>query len=842
MNTHDTGTTAMDTAVEREATIHLNVYGQGSSVAHRDRHARALRHSEYQPTEVYVRDGDRLEILASGSVLENLFAVIGVPELDTPVTIPLTFGNNIIEATSSGLLSFINQSVSGTCYVVVRLVVARVPRFTLGLSTNAGFVLQMIAYPAAPVVLLTSSRAIIVVRYRSAQLYLNDPLTLMRNFDRFIAIQDDISGVGDWALEQCRVDPNKLLYVETDSGYMQATQGHMSFNGAYPLTALLSTDPEHGWGPWHESGHQRQVGPMTWWVGTGMSEVMVNLYAMAVQEVLEGRASRLDGVYPATKIYLQQLFRDYNAIGDAFEKLVMLWQLRLTFGTTFYPQLHQCYRLMQDIPATEVDKAQRFMTETSLLAGIDLTPFYDRWGLYATMATVRRLEHLPALDQPLWETDVTHTFPLPIPQPSYIPVLAYLQANISLPSVSGTSFLLFINSQWLRPYRYEISVNGRVIASVDNGIGEHCVISGGDTVAHVTVPVGLGPKDKVEVHAVLDGNRHRVLVGSRSHAGLVSRISSLFTDSEHTVLEPSATQADISQLFRDLDPAVEDASLFESLQRAQKLLLAKTVSFVEISDALIIVYFTGEAFRGYDYKLITAVRTLASLQHGTPLFSTLIGNVWSWRGLYDHGYDIHVIVTMEGGREYTLLSSSLAQDAALKPVRSLFTDDSLTALIPTVGHSAIDSLRRNISGTFALSPFNRALALGYLSTAQTLVYRRPIDRIDTVASFDVYFANDQLKNERYYFYVDGLYASELLDGHPAYSSLTGRHWRTDVNVGNLRTWTLYTVHEGVMYPIFSSAAGRSAVTAPGDVQPGAITCCGEGVNAPCGAGEAKGKA
>ncbi len=42
-------------------------------------------------------------------------------------------------------------------------------------------------------------------------------------------------------------------------------------------------DLEHfekdGWGPWHEAGHQRQQT----WKWSGLTEVTVNIYSMAVQ-------------------------------------------------------------------------------------------------------------------------------------------------------------------------------------------------------------------------------------------------------------------------------------------------------------------------------------------------------------------------------------------------------------------------------------------------------------------------------------------------------------------------------------------------------------------------------
>ncbi|KPY15199.1 Uncharacterized protein ALO54_05386, partial [Pseudomonas syringae pv. philadelphi] len=151
--------------------------------------------------------------------------------------------------------------------------------------------------------------------------------------------------------------PNKHLYVEADSLYMFATKGHMGFTGATALSYLLSGNPAQGWGPWHESGHQRQLSPMNW---EDMTEVTVNIYSLATQERMEGRASRLDVEYPVIKEYLNSPHREFSRLPNHFQRVAMLWQLHLTFRTGFYPQLHQRYRLMQNLPQGSEDVTSAF--------------------------------------------------------------------------------------------------------------------------------------------------------------------------------------------------------------------------------------------------------------------------------------------------------------------------------------------------------------------------------------------------------------------------------------------------------------------------------------------------
>jgi hypothetical protein len=826
MSTGENEITDAGSPGEGQATNSFVVMGQGSAVVHRDRHARRFSHSEYQPTGLLILAQEEIQINVSGFVLHNLFAVIGVPKLNTPQVIPLTLGQNRIQAVEAGILSFINLNPTGFITVSVQSIGSRVPTFKLGETTNDDWFHQMRENTSAPVVLLTSARAIVVVRYQAALASLTDPLTLMGNFDQFIGFQDAVSGVGDPALEDCRIDPNKLLFLEGDDGFMTATEGYMWFNGAWALECLLSTDPNNSWGPWHEAGHQRQLTPMTWGLGTAMREVTVNLYALAVQEALDGRASRLDEYDAVIKAYLSQPYRDYNLMKDAFHKVVMLWQLRTTFGPGYYPQLHQLYRLMPDPPLREAEKAQRFMIETSLLAGVDLTPFYDRWGLHATTSTLIRLEHLPALAQPIWETDATHTFPLPIPQPNYIPVLAYLKSNVVMAGISDELIQIFVRGGWLEKYRYEIFVNGLAVASIDNGVGQNCTVLQDRQDFFILVPHSLAPKGKVEMCVVLDTVWHRLFVSGRFHSALKSRVDALFTDRTQTEIVPSLTQSTLDVLFADLKLQAVDDSLFNAFHRAQMLRLRATVNYIAVSAMVISVFLVGDGYYEYDYELEVHGRRLASLDKGVPTFSTRIGNVWSWRGL--HGQEVRVNVIMHGGHRYRLLASSVEEDSVAEPVRSLFTDDAMTALRPAIGQGRVDSLRRSVSGNFVLSRKNRAMLIEYLSVAQRLLLRPSIDRVVAgPAGVSVYFSSDAFKTGFYLVHKNGAYASQLDEGRPYYSSLTQRHWKTSVPLTDQDTWEVVQILGGYTYTLYSSSDEDMVLARLAAGSEAVITDCGD---------------
>jgi len=836
MNTRRDDDVSPTSANSGYSNVNVRVIGQGTADDHRIRQARSLRHSEYQPTGIYVTKGERLEVSVYGSPINNVFAVIGVPEIETPTYYALPFELNIIEATNTGLLSFINQNKFGHLDLLIRSVSARVPTFELGVTSNEDWARQMIEYNNAPIVQLTGQRAIIVVRYLSAKTYLSNPEKLMAYYDQFIQYQDVLSGICQNGTADYAIDPNKLLYVEADRLFMFATHGHMGFTGSDALSALLSSDTANGWGPWHESGHQRQLTPMTWGTGSGMTEVTVNLYSMAVQEALEGRASRIDEYYLVIKEYLNSNHRAFNDIPNAFHKLVILWQLRLTFGSSFYPQLHQRYRMMQDKPTENEDKIQRFMVETSLLSQLDLTVFFDRWGLYPNRQTLMELEHLPPLAKPIWETDVTHSFPIPMPYPEYIPERAYLLSSVRMVELEQPLNFI-VRKEWYLPYRYEVSVNGKIVASIDNGVCEHCtaIIQGPDVVVLVPGPP-LAVHDRVEIFVILEGERYLAAAGSRSHEWLVSSLDALFTDERQTEITPAVTQTQLSNLFSELERYAINQSLIQRFHRAQLLFLNKTLGRVSITSNGIDVHLPNLLFKDYTYTLGNEVDTLSTLAFGVPTSSTFVNNVWSLRISVDNTTKALVRVTLNSGHVYTLFSGTLREDIIGRPIRELFTDDSMTALKPNVGQGTIDPLLPTVDGDLNISPTNRATFREQLYIAQHLLLFTTLGNVtESANTLSVSFPNDNFKHYRYYVYKNDIYCSEINEGVPAYSSVSNRLWRTSMEIDDQDICKVSVVHKGLQYVLYQSDDPKTFSGSQIKAQQQAITqCATEDVAKPCG--------
>ncbi|PEJ50042.1 wall-associated protein [Bacillus wiedmannii] len=198
---------------------------------------------------------------------------------------------------------------------------------------------------------------------------------------------------------------HSIHFVEdwyTDN-YMYATYYRTAYSkGNLESVLNLEELTNDGWGPWHEVGHQHQQNT---WLWDGLGEVTVNIYSLAVQTTF-GHETRLEqeGRYEAAFAYLGK--PDAQEKMNVFEKLVMFWQLHLAYGDQFYPNLHQMYRLLHDteLPKSDEEKKQMFIYMTSKVAGQNLIPFFDKWGLFVNDATREKIEklNLPKLEKEIW--------------------------------------------------------------------------------------------------------------------------------------------------------------------------------------------------------------------------------------------------------------------------------------------------------------------------------------------------------------------------------------------------------------------------------------------------------
>ncbi|MDR0170398.1 putative mucin/carbohydrate-binding domain-containing protein [Bacillus paranthracis] len=385
------------------------VPGKGDVTEERDRLKVDWELAANEPTGIYAKPNEEMKIKIKGD--KSIKAFIGTHAYDEedPKEFDLTPGENVISSPVGGILYFYNPNNQGDITAEVTNGGSHFPLFILGKHTKKDWDEMLKKYENPYAVELRGERSLITSSYDAVQDYMKntDPTELLKLHDQIIRIENKISGLSEESVGVAKAPKHYVQFVENrypeEGDWMNAYYYRTSYvkNAMkYVLDSKeLKTD---GWGPWHEVGHLHQQAPWEW---EDLGEVTVNIYSLAVQTKF-GHQTRLEEEerYKAAFAYLGQT--DAQEKMDEFEKLVMFWQLHLAYGDQFYPKLHQMYRMLQntEMPKSDEEKKQLFIYMTSKLAGQNLTPFFEKWGLTPNDDTRDKIEklNLPKLEKEIW--------------------------------------------------------------------------------------------------------------------------------------------------------------------------------------------------------------------------------------------------------------------------------------------------------------------------------------------------------------------------------------------------------------------------------------------------------
>ncbi|KNF09786.1 hypothetical protein CLPU_2c02380 [Gottschalkia purinilytica] len=369
--------------------------------------------SKYLSTGIYKKPNEPITIhLSSTDQIVYPRVVISDPVLKkyqdgNKSGIQLSLGKNEISVPEGGIVYLINESEKTNIPPTVTIEGGqKIPYFVLGKNTLSDWKNMLSTYGDVPVIELVSKHAIITAGIKQSR-HVDNPEKLLQYFDEAIEHANKLTGL-DKNDKDYRHKPTTYRYhfrETSEEGYwMYAWYNHTAYASAAVDKILNSYQFKHdGWGPWHELGHTYQQ--RAWmWGGTG--EVTNNIYSLAIQKHF-GNQTRLEEekVYDKAFKYLQQPSRDFNSNDDLFLKLVMFWQLHLGFGDDFYPTIQRTYREMPQskLPGTDAEKIQTFIVTASKTANYNLTPFFEKWGLYPTTETKGQIKNLPQLTKPIWQ-------------------------------------------------------------------------------------------------------------------------------------------------------------------------------------------------------------------------------------------------------------------------------------------------------------------------------------------------------------------------------------------------------------------------------------------------------
>ncbi|WP_406337711.1 M60 family metallopeptidase [Streptomyces sp. NBC_00649] len=384
-----------------------------SAETERLRLGQALRATEFQPTGQYVPAGTalRFDVLPYDGLVPTLW--IGQWDYYGTVTEPRSYalkpGANTVADPHGGPVYFSLEGHGERAAVKFRTGSTAMPVFTLGHTSEADYQRQLDTLTDVPVVELHAPRTIMTLTRDGALLYRDqDHAALLRLVEEIIEAESRISGL-DGSKPVHRPKAGGYHFTEVSvvpSGVgAYATHGYNGFPRAY-LDRATTVDGlrTRGWGLYHELGHLHQ---QMAYKPTGLTEVTVNIYSLAVQRAL-GQPSNLLTVDPKTGLNPFQSARakfgtdglTYEKSFGAYEKLVPLRQLELAFGDDFWPRLHRLVR--EENPQsdyTETAKRYRALsTYASRVSGRDLTDFFVRDWAFPIDAT--GLAEIAALQLP----------------------------------------------------------------------------------------------------------------------------------------------------------------------------------------------------------------------------------------------------------------------------------------------------------------------------------------------------------------------------------------------------------------------------------------------------------
>ncbi|MEC5238196.1 putative mucin/carbohydrate-binding domain-containing protein [Bacillus mycoides] len=364
--------------------------------------------SANEPTGIYAAPNEEITIDIKGT--QSIQAFIGTRSYDEkdPEEFDLKPGENVISSPRGGILYFYNMNNEGEVTASVTNGGSHFPLFILGKHTKKDWDEMLKKYKDPYAVELKGERSLITTTYDSMQKYMKntDPTELMKLHDKIIRLENAVAGLSEDGVGVAKSPTHYVQFVEkrkpAEGNFMFATNYHTGYIPTAMNRVLdLEVLEKDGWGPWHEVGHLHQQEPWKW---SKVREVTVNIYSLAVQKAL-GNQLEMDEHYKESFEYLER--PKAERVIDEINPLTMFWQLNVVYGEHFYPRLHQAYRLLpqSEMPNSDEEKKQLFIYMTSKVAGQNLIPFFEEWGLTPNDDTREKIEklNLPKLEKEIWK-------------------------------------------------------------------------------------------------------------------------------------------------------------------------------------------------------------------------------------------------------------------------------------------------------------------------------------------------------------------------------------------------------------------------------------------------------
>ncbi|PGC11314.1 wall-associated protein [Bacillus wiedmannii] len=479
-----------------QRTFHLP--GKGDLEAETNRLKVSFHLSANEPTGIYAKENEEIAIEIKGT--QSIQAFIGTRSYDEkePEKFDLKPGKNVISSPNGGILYFYNMNKEGEVIASVTNGGSHFPLFILGKHTKKDFDEMLKKYKDPYAVELKGERSLITASYNAVQDHMNgtDPTKLMKLHDKIIRLENAVAGLSEDGIGVAKSPNHYVQFVEErkpdEDDYMFATDYRTAYIPKVMNRVLdLEVLEKDGWGPWHEVGHLHQQRPWDW---DAVGEVTVNIYSLAVQKAL-GNKLDMEDHYKKSFEYLERPIEE--RIIDKFDPLTMFWQLNVVYGEHFYPTLHQAYRLLseEEMPTSDEEKKQMFIYMTSKVAGQNLVPFFEEWGLTPNDETREKIEklNLPKLEKEIWKATDSNDIREKQVTPYEVP---YGEAfNVEQDLVVGTNFDENLASKLVQNLGENVKVTGKIIwPRLENGKQEVLVEIGDEKGNKNLIPVPINAR------------------------------------------------------------------------------------------------------------------------------------------------------------------------------------------------------------------------------------------------------------------------------------------------------------------------------------------------------------
>ena len=365
----------------------------------------------WQNTGLYAPPGKPLRItVTNGTKVDGVSVRIGCHEddlwhLSEWKRVPqITTVESIVYPTTNtanpfgGLVYFQIDNPKTPNFIVTIDGAIAAPYFQLGTTSNADWN-AMVSRPAPWAELTTGPGGITLTIPTDVARKIKDPTAIMEHWAK---VQVAAAELAAWPAPAPGIRGQRFVAdVQISAGYMHSGYPIMTHLDAASFMTDTNGLTEHGWGPYHELGHNHQS-PL--WTFEGTTEVTCNIFTLYVLETVCGvndaeKARVLNDEGSAKRArYLAEGAKFEAWKADPFLALQMYAMVKRDFGWKPFKAVFAEYERLAPAERPKVDAAKRdqWMVRLSKAINKNLGPFFQAWGVPTSDAARQSIADLPA--------------------------------------------------------------------------------------------------------------------------------------------------------------------------------------------------------------------------------------------------------------------------------------------------------------------------------------------------------------------------------------------------------------------------------------------------------------